>query len=863
MTQSRFVKLGTLATIAGLAASAGAAEPLVPVLVDSCDAHACEARDEVTRQLVAGVESALFNMLPVEQRAQIAAGLAREQLEQADAEQGDIEFPATDENYAKVAHVISREKFDEIRPIHRKVLVTLAERAERRDMPVAACFAPGSDPELAMALSDLLYNQAQRFQQTGRWSTTALSGGGLGQGQPTTITYGYVPDGTFVPDLIGGASGNSQLFVWLNGIYGNAATWQALFDQVFDRWEELSGNTYVYEPNDDGVNLNGLPGVAGVRADCRIAAIGIDGGGGILAYNNFPDDGDMVLDAFDGFYNSTGNNSLRLRNIIAHEHGHGKGMLHVCPANETKLMEPFISTAYDGPQLDDILNAQRHYGDPLENNDSPGQATPLGALSILPQSVTGVSIDDNSDADYYSFTIGDASEVTANIMPTGAEYTQGPQTQSCNGGSNYNSQTVVDLRVQIIDANGITVLDSADDNGAGQSETASAILENPGTYFVRVDGANTNSIQAYSLAVFGQELPFLPLSISLVDPIPQSVDSGGTFDLTININPRDEAVNPGDVLLFFRNDGGAFSSSVLTPLGGNDYMATVPASLCDSDPEFYFQVTGDLSGALTLPEDGAADPFSTIVGDITVAFADDFQSDMGWSVSGDANGAGEGEWERAVPSGDGSRGDAPDDFDGSGFCYVTGDGGPGSNTDVDGGTTILTSPAFDVSGNDEATLSYARWYNNVAGASPNADVFVVEISNNNGASWTNLETVGPAGEGTAGGWFQVTHRIADFVAPTSQVRVRFTAEDAGSGSVVEAAVDAIEVTGLVCEDPKMMGCNGADLAEPFDVLNFDDVVAFLGAFGSMDPAADLAAPIGVFDFSDVVEFLSQFGAGCP
>jgi len=55
----------------------------------------------------------------------------------------------------------------------------------------------------------------------------------------------------------------------------------------------------------------------------------------------------------------------------------------------------------------------------------------------------------------------------------------------------------------------------------------------------------------------------------------------------------------------------------------------------------------------------------------------------------------------------------------------------------------------------------------------------------------------------------------------------------------------------------------ADLAEPVGVLDFSDVVAFLTAFGSGDPAADLALPAGVYDFSDVVAFLTAFGAGCP
>jgi hypothetical protein len=63
--------------------------------------------------------------------------------------------------------------------------------------------------------------------------------------------------------------------------------------------------------------------------------------------------------------------------------------------------------------------------------------------------------------------------------------------------------------------------------------------------------------------------------------------------------------------------------------------------------------------------------------------------------------------------------------------------------------------------------------------------------------------------------------------------------------------------------PAPGGCNAADLAEPFNVLDFSDVVAFLTAFGAMDPGADLAPPTGVFDFSDVVAFLGAFGSGCP
>ncbi len=59
------------------------------------------------------------------------------------------------------------------------------------------------------------------------------------------------------------------------------------------------------------------------------------------------------------------------------------------------------------------------------------------------------------------------------------------------------------------------------------------------------------------------------------------------------------------------------------------------------------------------------------------------------------------------------------------------------------------------------------------------------------------------------------------------------------------------------------GCSPADLAEPYGVLNFFDLAAYMGLFTTQDPGADLAAPFGVFNFFDVAAYLSAFNAGCP
>lgn len=58
------------------------------------------------------------------------------------------------------------------------------------------------------------------------------------------------------------------------------------------------------------------------------------------------------------------------------------------------------------------------------------------------------------------------------------------------------------------------------------------------------------------------------------------------------------------------------------------------------------------------------------------------------------------------------------------------------------------------------------------------------------------------------------------------------------------------------------GCNEADIAEPFDVLDLGDLQAFVGGFNSGDDIADINGD-GVFDLADVQAFIAAFTAGCP
>ena len=126
---------------------------------------------------------------------------------------------------------------------------------------------------------------------------------------------------------------------------------------------------------------------------------------------------------------------------------------------------------------------------------------------------------------------------------------------------------------------------------------------------------------------------------------------------------------------------------------------------------------------------------------------------------------------------------------------------------------------------------------------------LVQISNDNGNSWEELETVTE----NANQWVEKRFRIADIFAATDQMRIRFIASDFNSGSIVEAGVDDLRIESVGCSG------NPADLNDDGE-LNFFDVSIFLIAFSAQDPIADFNND-GLFNFFDISEFLAAFAQG--
>ena len=143
-------------------------------------------------------------------------------------------------------------------------------------------------------------------------------------------------------------------------------------------------------------------------------------------------------------------------------------------------------------------------------------------------------------------------------------------------------------------------------------------------------------------------------------------------------------------------------------------------------------------------------------------------------------------------------------------------------------------------------MSYSRWYSNNTGSGANADSMPIEISADNGATWIQLENVAE----NAGVWVDKTFRINNYITPSAQVRLRFRAQDLGTGSIVEAGVDDVRIYGANCVVPLIGDLDGNGS------VNGADMGILLGAWGTL--AYDLNGDGGPVGGSDLGVLLGNW-----
>jgi hypothetical protein len=289
-------------------------------------------------------------------------------------------------------------------------------------------------------------------------------------------------------------------------------------------------------------------------------------------------------------------------------------------------------------------------------------------------------------------------------------------------------------------------------------------------------------------------------------------------DYTLADDNGDGLFNPGepvDLILTLRNKGlegtvtdvtaSISSSSPHVTITDNTHNFGVIPSLTDAD---------NGGNPMTLELDDATPYGEVITIDVEISFdgythtrsinlvcgvpeiiyAADMETNPGWTVGDTGDDATTGIWERGNPVGTeyGTLQAQPEDdhtpAPGS-RCFVTGNGSTYPDADdVDNGKTTLKTSIFDLTGIENASVSYWRWYADL-GPYNNNDLFTVDISSNGGIDWVNAETL----DHTVNSWEEVSFKVGDFVTPGDEMMMRFVARDDPDDSICEAGIDDFTV----------------------------------------------------------------------
>ncbi|MFK7961882.1 MAG: M14 family zinc carboxypeptidase [Phycisphaerales bacterium] len=333
------------------------------------------------------------------------------------------------------------------------------------------------------------------------------------------------------------------------------------------------------------------------------------------------------------------------------------------------------------------------------------------------------------------------------------------------------------------------------------------------------------------------------ISWNLPDGLPMTVAPSSAEPIRFRPIPLAGAeLNGGTIRALVRTGGGDPLEVAMTEDAPDTYRLDLPPLACGSTVEIAVLIDSTDGTSYRWPD---ADPaaFAAIpVRERTILFADDGETDPGWTVVSDD--LTDGAWERGVPAGEGQRGDPATDFDGSGRAWLTGN--EFGNSDVDGGPTTMTSPTVDLSGAGDPWLNAALWIT----CDDGDDLLRTELSNDGGATWTEVSSLATQGPN----WSRLAVRIADFMEPTAAMRVRFIISDNPNDSVTEAAVDAVAFVDISCSgggSPDLDGSGSVD---------FSDLLIVLGAWGpcSGPCPADLDGN-GDVGLTDVLSVLAAWG----
>lgn len=517
------------------------------------------------------------------------AGSARERIAAMASPPAESQVPGPAEDLsqqAKLDRVIDRIAARFNRPervrrhlnAHLKLAVTcFADKATEEQLEAIMTEylmrPPGSfDPEHA----DRFFTEAAGGRV---WVDDGLQGL-PGQGKKARLTYSFPADQPAGGTTLWGLSGSgfmpapNQLNAALAFVFGeDPDRGREFLRQSLAAWRKYGGITYD-EVGDDNASMSGGTTRVSVRGDIRIGGIPL-GVNGVLAYNGFPSTlggallggGDMCLNTSyftdvpsNTFYRNASNDYRYLRNTVSHEHGHGLGYYHAVPCNQTKIMEPTITSTPIALSIDERRSVAYNYGDRFAGNQGSATAHDFGNLnspvdrSVLEPdlALNRVAAPNQTQDDWFKFTLTATRTITLTATPTGGSYQNDLQSSGCTGVNGtpvptINASSAGNIQLGLYN-NLASLIEQAPETGAGNAETITRSLA-PGTYLVLVrNTGNVNpsetdpniTTQLYDLSIRNGSNPAPPWAIAGINK-----RTAANTPVYFNGVPNSQPVEPG------------------------------------------------------------------------------------------------------------------------------------------------------------------------------------------------------------------------------------------------------------------------------------------------------------------------------
>jgi len=277
-----------------------------------------------------------------------------------------------------------------------------------------------------------------------------------------------------------------------------------------------------------------------------------------------------------------------------------------------------------------------------------------------------------------------------------------------------------------------------------------------------------------------------PIWFSYPNGFPENVEPGVDNTFQVQVNASGDTPVPGTGMFHYSINGAPYSSVLMTELSSNLYEATFPSVTCGDTLEWYVTADAVGFGEWADPPGAPITVFNpTVATSVLVAFDDDFETDMGWTISG-------GQWQRGTPTGGGGSYGEPDPsgaYEGSNVMGYNLNGDYTNNMPE----RHVTSPMIDCTDLTNTTLKFQRW---LGVERPLYDHAYIRISTN-GTSWTTIwendDYV------TDDSWVAQEFDISS-IADGEQIYVRFTmGETDGGWTYCGWNIDNLVVVGYQCE----------------------------------------------------------------